>query len=209
MTTRIVPSHVYEKQRAARGVRVPEGYEAAWDDGRLNPRRAHQSPAGRTKMQAVWTDTVPRRLVDPRTGQDVTHKYPGLQYPDTSHAAQRAAGGTVATQGRVPKTTQRTAATRDIPARATVSTRSEPAQKMARNASHRYVQAAVYSDRAQAKRAARRLAGTGLPARIGRLSRNGKSYTVVLAGPFRTQPKLDTAMRRVRGAGFSNARLRK
>ncbi|MCE0505139.1 hypothetical protein LR948_07230 [Roseivivax sp. GX 12232] len=59
----IVPDQVYETLRAEAAVRVPEGYERAWDDDRLNPRRAFQTPEGYYATQQVWTNTVPRRLV--------------------------------------------------------------------------------------------------------------------------------------------------
>ncbi len=41
----------------------PEGYEFAWNDGRLNPYRGIGTPQGEAQMRQVWTDTVPRRLV--------------------------------------------------------------------------------------------------------------------------------------------------
>lgn len=48
---------------APAGVSIPDGYQAAWPDGRLNPNRAQGTPAGETAMRRVWTDTVPRQLV--------------------------------------------------------------------------------------------------------------------------------------------------
>ncbi len=44
-------------------VAIPHGYEPAWKDGRLNPRRAQGTPDGEAAMRRIWTDTVPRRLV--------------------------------------------------------------------------------------------------------------------------------------------------
>lgn len=49
---------------AARPV-VPPSYRPVWTDDRLNPHRGGRSAAGRVAMATVWTDTVPRRLVDP------------------------------------------------------------------------------------------------------------------------------------------------
>ena len=61
---RVVPRHVYEERALSReGVSVPEGYKPLWEDDRLNPRRAEQTLAGKRKMEMVWTQTVPRRLV--------------------------------------------------------------------------------------------------------------------------------------------------
>lgn len=61
---RVVPRHVYENRRNTTNVAVPKGYRKVWQDDRLNPRRAEQSLAGHAKMRAVWSNTVPRRLVD-------------------------------------------------------------------------------------------------------------------------------------------------
>lgn len=42
---------------------VPEGYKAGWGDGRLNLRRGKVTATGDAQSSAIWTDTVPRRLV--------------------------------------------------------------------------------------------------------------------------------------------------
>jgi hypothetical protein len=44
-------------------VNPPAGYRAAWQDGRLNPSRGLGSALGQRQMEAVWTNTTPRRLV--------------------------------------------------------------------------------------------------------------------------------------------------
>jgi hypothetical protein len=41
----------------------PEGYRAAWDDGRMNPYRGVARAGGQRQMEQVWTNTLPRRLV--------------------------------------------------------------------------------------------------------------------------------------------------
>lgn len=43
---------------------IPPGYRAAWEDGRLNPQRGPRTARGEAQMNMVWTDTVPRRLVE-------------------------------------------------------------------------------------------------------------------------------------------------
>lgn len=43
-------------------VNPPAGYRAAWQDDRLNPYRGLGSAQGQRQMEAVWTNTTPRRL---------------------------------------------------------------------------------------------------------------------------------------------------
>jgi hypothetical protein len=62
---RVVPRHVYEANRHTQVVStVPEGYRRAFDDGRLNERRAEMTLAGQAQMAQIWTQRVPYRLVD-------------------------------------------------------------------------------------------------------------------------------------------------
>ncbi|WP_135506257.1 SPOR domain-containing protein [Roseovarius aestuariivivens] len=229
--TRVVPRHVYTKQVNATGLSVPPGYQPVWEDDRLNPERAHQTFAGMAQSDVLWTNTVPRRLIERMTGREVTYRYPGLQYPYTSFEQQRAAGVTVSTRGVVMQEPIRVTRGRDgrirhvasaTPARQpattvaqrqtvntpTISTRSVP-KTPAKAASHRYVQVGIFADAAQGKRAARKLAQRGLPAKTGTLNRNGKAYTLVVTGPFGTQSQLHAALSKVRAAGYGGAKLRK
>lgn len=43
---------------------MPEGYRIVWKDDRLNPHRGRGTDAGDAQMKTVWTETVPRKLVD-------------------------------------------------------------------------------------------------------------------------------------------------
>ncbi|WP_454273762.1 SPOR domain-containing protein [Roseovarius sp. MBR-154] len=214
--TRVAPTHVYaEQQKSLVGVSVPEGMQPVWEDDRLNPRRAHQTFEGMAQMEVMWTNTVPRRLIDRQTGADVIHRYPGLQPPYTSFEQQRAAGVYVATRGRItpePQTVRRTAraatpAQAQAQPTATVSTRSTP--DAPQSASHRYAQAGIFADADQGKAAAQKIARAGLPARRGTLNRDGRELTLVLAGPFATQTQLERGIARLHGLGFADVRLRK
>jgi cell division protein FtsN len=227
---RVAPRHVYQTQKNSTvGISVPDGYKRVWDDDRLNTKRAHQTLTGKAQMEVGWSKTVPRYLINRNTGRDITYMYPGLQYPYTSFEAQRAAGVTIATRGRVTQLPQRvvrtsrgaTVSTRQTaPRTTTVSTRSAspeatqvkratkaaPQKKMVRKAARPYVQIGAFRDAGQAQRAAQRLANSGLPTRMGRVTRGGESFAMVKVGPFRTQPQLDRALRKVRRKGYGQAR---
>ncbi len=60
--------------RIAQPAKPPEGYVAAWTDGRQNPNRARGTAAGKAQMEMVWTNTVPRRLVAVSTSQDTRRR---------------------------------------------------------------------------------------------------------------------------------------
>lgn len=181
---RVAPRHVYEAQKASTaGIYVPPGYTPVWEDDRLNPRRAHQTLAGKVRMDATWTRTVPRRLIIRETGAPVV--------ATRGRATPLAGGVVVSTRGRVPVA-------------------AAPAKpRAATPASHRYVQLGAFADPDHARRAAQRVANSGLPARIGGVRRDGKAYTLVLAGPFDSQKRLEDGLRQVRGMGFGQAVLRR
>jgi hypothetical protein len=55
----------FEGRATAVGRRIPPGYRAVWDDGRLNPHRGPRTAAGDAQMRRLWTDTVPMEGVGP------------------------------------------------------------------------------------------------------------------------------------------------
>jgi hypothetical protein len=214
-TTRIVPRHVAHNRVNTRNVTVPPGYKEVWEDGRLNPRRAEGDIVGRANMLLVWTQTVPRRLIDRRSGKDVTASVP-LIYPYTDVAVQRRELGDVTIVMRNGQTMKRVKRNRGARTQVTVqraptySSRSTPRVETgkpaaaARSASGRYVQVGTYRDPANAQRTAQRLKRMGLPARIDQFSRGGKTYMIVRSGPFKAG-STGAAVQKIRRAGYRDA----
>ncbi|MEX0364590.1 MAG: SPOR domain-containing protein [Ruegeria sp.] len=221
-STRVVPRHVYDTRLAQRPAAIPKGYEPVWEDDRLNPRRAEQSLEGIARTRLKWTNTVPRRLIDQQTGRDVTATVP-LVYPYTDVATQERELGTVTLVRRDGQLMKRIQRNRKAKVRKpVVSTRSTPAEVVTRAATPaapiakpakaartgRYIQVGTFGVPSNAQAAAQRIARAGLPARIGKVTRGGKSYQIVLAGPFTTSSDLSLGLKRSRAAGFSDAFVR-
>lgn len=217
--TRIVPKHVAIKRQNTRNVTIPKGYQPAWDDDRLNPHRAEQNLAGRRDMLLVWTNTLPRRLVDRRTGKDMTASIP-LIYPYLDLVEQRREIGkvTIVRQGgKTVKRVQRSNKSEVIRVRKPVySTRSAPkaeavpaAKPRAVPSAARIVQVGSFADAANARRAAQQIANLGLPARIGKVRSKGRTLMVVQAGPFAGAQDTARALQKVRRAGYGDAFARK
>lgn len=161
--TRIVPRHVAQAQAQAAMVgNVPAGYRPVWEDDRLNPRRAQGTVGGKAAMDLVWTDTVPRRLIDRSSGRDMTAYNPNLHYPYTDLTTQVRAGSQAAPRATI---STRSAAPQPQP-QARVSTRSTPQAAMQpapQRVAGRYVQVGAFADPSNASNAVARLQAAGLP----------------------------------------------
>ena len=72
----------------------------------------------------------------------------------------------------------------------------------------RFVQVASFAEPANAERTRAWLAGLGLPVATARLTRRGREFEVILAGPFSKADEADAALARIRDAGFEDAFLR-
>lgn len=162
---------------------APAGFRPAWNDGRLNPARGPRSAAGDAQMNAIWTQTVPRELIQSNTVYAA---------PTVSSSNPR-------------ETTPRL--------RTTTSTRAPSASapqgtRITANSAHRFVRAADFATRAEAEAAGRRLASQGLTARIGHVQRGGQTSYTILAGPYETSAALAQGLAAARSAGFPSATTR-
>jgi sporulation related protein len=213
--TRVMPRHVYEARLTEDQDRVPAGYRAVWEDDRLNRRRAEQNLEGIARTRLIWTRTVPRRLIERSTGRDMTTRVP-LVYPYTDLDEQQRDLGTVTLimrNGQLVKRVERNKSR----ARKNVTPENRPAVRAAARSkaptpsakTGRYVQIGTFGMPSNAQAAAQRVLRAGLPARIGKLNRGGKSYQVVLAGPFGSATELKTGLSRSRAAGFRDAFVRR
>lgn len=208
-------------------VRTPKGYRKAWNDDRLNPNRGKQLLSGALQTALIWTQTVPRHLIDRTSGKDVTATYNYLVYPYTDYARQKRdlrAGTHVVVKNAggqrfiVLKSRLRSDANgRTVLQKATLSTKSVapapvartvPAQVAPRAQSGRYVQVGTFGVAANAQRTAARLQGAGLPVRLGHVKRGGKTLQIVMAGPFADAAQMNGALATVRRAGFRDAFVR-
>lgn len=186
----------------------PKGYVKVWDDGRLNPNRGIGTLSGRAQMNLVWTETVPRRLIDKSRGIEVTRYYPAANYPvipTYGYTLPASAAPTVAVaRARIaPGATTRA---RKVAPAAKIATRV-PRATGGKAATYRYVQVATFAGHKGANNAAARMQRLGYNVGIRAIKRGNRNVEIVLAGPFRSQSQLKSALRAARRSGYSSAAL--
>ncbi|GHF60924.1 SPOR domain-containing protein [Seohaeicola zhoushanensis] len=207
---RVVPQHVYDNRQNTRNVAVPKGYRPVWTDDRLNPHRAERTLApslaapvagvprgyrgvwqddrlnlrraqgtaqGEAAMGRIWDDSLPREL---RRG---------------APAARVVTADNNARNGNSPYWEPPVGQ----PARAQLSTRSDPAL-----GKPLYVRLAAYGAADEARGVAEGLARGGLSMRLGK---TGNGTTLVLAGPYGSEAEARAALAALRGAGYPKAAL--
>lgn len=158
---------------------IPKGYKPAFDDDRMNPYRNRRTAMGDAQMRLVWTDTVPRRLVEVEAGQDLYLTKAQIEYRK-ANASKRAK-----------------------------AVKSPTAKSKSSLAKYRYVNIGAFTDPKQAEATARKLQRSGLPVRYGKYKKGGKTLKMVLVGPFKTPAQLQNAMSKAQKAGYRNASYQK
>ena len=209
----VAPNATVLRIKPAPEITPPPGYRAAFSDDRFNPNRGLQTREGFAQMRLVWTSGVPRRLVDRNSGRDVTGLFPGLRFPfvNAQQQARYAADKELPTPS-ASSGPDIVIATKNLPATAAVApvrTTAAPVRAKAVPAGHRYVQVGTFGVPANAQNSAARLKAMGLPVRVGTYLKAGKSYSIVLAGPFGSGSQLQAGLTAARRAGFSDAFTRK
>ena len=218
--TRVVRRHIFEARQNTRNVTVPRGYKPVWTDDRLNPHRAERTfrptvavvpPAVPRGYRPVWTDgrLNPQRATAGRGAADMDRIW--TQTVPRTLIRQKAANRAVrltgdAREGNSPYWTPPVQEKRV----ARISTRSEPQGGHRKTPSRQkpaFVRVADFSDAAKARNLAQFLARQGVPMRLGKLSRGGREFRVVLAGPFVTAAQIDQAVKKLRQAGYSGLRV--
>lgn len=176
---RLLPAHLVEERSALNVIRVPEGFEPVWDDGRLNPRRAEQTADGFVQSQNAVTLTVPRRPVG-GSGPNRVVQPRILSQEAVRTARVRVEYGSAA--GEAAKAERAPAARDEV-----------------------FVRVGVFADETQARAGAQRMARTGIPTRMAKIVRGDKAMPMVVAGPFASREAAEKAANTARGVGFARA----
>lgn len=158
----------------------PKGYEMAWDDDRLNPKRGKGTAAGWAQQDQIWTRDVPSKLV---ADEPVTKRKKKVVYVRTGSPV------TVSTKGQ--------AAT--VPVKKAVSKTAKAGT---------YIQIGTFGVVSNAEGAAARLKGLGLPVARAKITSGSQPMQVVMAGPFGSASDTQAALSMARQAGFGDAFIR-
>lgn len=203
---------------------IPEGYKSLLAAGYGDSMSGVGTAAGRVAMDLIWTETVPRRLINPTAGRgSIARALVPVRYQYvTASIAPEIAVRQVERKQRKPryvrpardeaapsnmilfrKMSDVSASDSSVVRMGTSSlvAKIRPVASIARQ----YVQVATFGVPENARRTLARFRVSGLPAVKRPIRLRGKAYNVVLLGPFDTEPALQSALSRARGAGFSDA----
>lgn len=157
---------------------VPNGYEVAWQDDRLNPNRAIGTEIGQAQQDEVWTRDVPAKLVSPDN---------------------RATDTQLASNDEPRRTVKR---------KVYATSASNASRTATATAGRMYVQVGTFGDAGNMARSVKRLQGLGLPVAKSRITSKGRNLQIVMAGPFGDAGSAKAALSAARRAGFGDAFIR-
>lgn len=183
-------------------VRIPDGYQRDFDDGRLNPNRGPRTLAGDYQQAQVWTNTVPAYPV--ATGAPRTfwqQLFGGGPKPRVVVSAR--AASVYGVQQPVARTSNTRLSTKSV---APVRT---PVAPKAVASGVRYVQVGTFGVPENADKSMTRLSAMGMPVASQMMTKNGKRLKMVLAGPFASPQDTVRALGQARAAGYGDAFARK
>jgi len=230
---KVHPADAVKQYRRTHGVQVasapyvlPKGYVSLLSGSAAIRRSGIGTPEGQAAMDLLWTQTMPRRLIDVTTGRDMTASLPQIRYPYTSVTLERMASARLVPRATPPVRAQKTnlkrikkpsadqasplnmtaldqiSSIQDVSALTTRDTISPVAKQVP---SHRFVQVATFGVADNARRTRARFSKNGMPVDTRPTRYKGKKMDIVLLGPFRDQRMLDEAMTQARAAGFNDA----
>jgi len=218
-----------EVTRAA-PIALPPGYKSILASEQNPAFRGRGTPAGQAAMDLIWTQTMPRRLIEVTTGQDVTTRYAQIRYPYTSVRVSTSsyvmANGPRVYRDR-PRATAQTGQKSTLRRKRKVIDEAAPTNMKgfrkindvsASDSSigrkgpsappdQRFIQVATFGVPDNAVRTLSRFRAKGLPTASRALRRAGRSYKIVLLGPFSDRAGLNAGLKSARRAGFSDAFL--
>ena len=197
-------------------IHVPKGYRPAWSDGRINPYRGAPSYAGDQQQGMLWTQTSPAYGVHYPHRKTFWEWLFGPSVTSKKTTTVRTASQSRDARPAAPATT-RVSLKAAAPSKTPVAVQNkvtQPAQAAktapkAAPAGLRYVQVGTFGVPENAQRSISRLSAMGLPVSSQKLTRNGRSYKIVLAGPFAQPEHTMSALGKVRAAGYGDAFARK
>lgn len=199
-------------------VPLPAGYVSLLDEGKMRGQSGVGTAAGEQQMNLIWTQTVPRRLIDTFTGRDMTGQLPQYSYPASPTASSKSyfpagsgggypSGSTGSGSGGSGGGDEASPANMDSAglvgelSNIVYTSSGSAGQALGRQ----FIQVATFGVPTNAARMLAQFDAAGLPALSRKISLKNVDYDVVLLGPFTNETARKSALDAVRNAGFSDA----
>ena len=185
--------------------KIPNGFRAAWDNGRLNLNRGIPTAAGIVDSEKIWTENIPRQLISDVAQGNVypvkrvlTYPFKSMETQERFMAAKSALSLSLAQDGEISMN-RSAVATR-------ISLKSMPATGTHKDGQS--IQVATFANPLNAERTSLRMAKLNLPTTNKPVTIAGKSYQIVLVGPFCDQETSKVALKTIHQEGFRDAFFR-